>query len=476
VEAESAQTACAALAGVGTGAYTLDEWEGNDFVPGEPIAVALASATVSGSTIGPGQHALADLVPGTPFAMNVGAPYVPSGATTRLVAQSTSCERVEGRWSTAGGECDPAPFTLPTLPLSAVSLPAHGQTGGTTLSTTAALAAGIDASGESGWFSLPLTELTQESRQLYFPMAGGLTDGLTAELVVANHHMTATTTVDIFMLGAGGQLINLYTDPLPLCAGGVRSYDVTTLAGPITGGGRGPAVLSLRVTSTNRDLVLAPPISAVVVMRGNMDAAAYSGADSSNPFAILAGGRDQAAASVYAIPGARRNAGNPPQTTVIAVQSTRGAQNSQVYVDFYDQRGRLVADDAYFVTRGDGAAVIDLSRPMPSVGGGDMMSLPDGFVGTALVRGAAPRDSLAVVSFDLPRRPADARSAEPLQAARLPFALTEAVHVIRSSDPSVPTPTGTSTPPERPPTPTPTATGTRSWTVFLPSCTTPRTS
>jgi hypothetical protein len=134
----------------------------------------------------------------------------------------------------------------------------------------------------------------------------------------------------------------------------------------------------------------------------------------------------------------------------MAVQSTRGGGNSQVYVDFYDERGRLVVDDAYFNIRGDGAAVIDLSRPMQDVGGGTTFNLPDGFRGTAHVRPAAARENLALVAFDLARRATAVQ-----QTGRAPFAMWEASPLMRLPDPSIPTATPTGFPPPQPsPTPT----------------------
>lgn len=485
--------ACVELTRVALGDLSLNDWERAAFTPGEPIVTSLSLRAGNGAvTVVSGQPVAADLLgdSGRVFPRALSAPVVEAGTVVRTIALGAECAMLQGSWGPLHESTDcptTRPLTVAVPPMSAADLPASSSKGAYSFTTNRPTVGLASHMGPDGWYSLPLSIAGAETRQSYFPLAAGLVEGLTSELWVANQHMTATTTIDIFMLDGVGGLHKLITDPVPLCARATRVYDITALAGTLPPGRRGPSMLTLHVTSTNLTLPVAPAIGAGLILRSGGDAAAYAGFDGSSPLLNFTGGRDRTfpGTPVVAVEGVHRNVGQPASTTVMAVQSVRtGGNNTQVFVDFYDQSGTLVVHDAYFAAQGDGAAVIHLGRPMMPVGGGDPMELPDGFVGTALIRPQQPRETLGVLSFDLPAgvpRVATAAGAvelaidgnaaawiesAPLQA-RVPLAMHQGIPLIHPLDPSIPTATAT----EVQPTATPTGLATTpptSWALYLP--------
>jgi hypothetical protein len=289
------------------------------------------------------------------------------------------------------------------------------------------LASLVDWSDDRGWASYSLAEVETTSRMLYFPVVEGIVDDLRAELFVQSHSLVDATTIDLFLVATGGRLVAFETDPVPLCAGAIRSYDLGGLLERADHALEQGSVVSLRVTSTNRAVAEPPPISGAIVLGSSRDQAAYVGADHTSLLAGINRG-SRRGSPAFAVAGARLNHGDPPTTTVIVAQGKRGSDTAMVYADFYDAAGSLVVDDAFFLARGDGAIVIDPAAPLLNSGGGLAGTLPEGFVGTAEVWGTL-RNALVVTVIETG---ADAGRRVPGDGgvARAPLSMYEGLEIL----------------------------------------------
>ncbi len=481
-----APAACRALGDVESGALALAAWERTTWEPGAPVAVTLKASSAAGSTAVTGQPAIIDMVPGLAGRLGSrawGLPMVEEdGHTAALVINaSPQCTAIESATAPLyDGDCPTAQVATTYAPPYSARRTNHATPGGVVVAAPRPLAGLVEHQAPKGWYTYGLTPVIRDVRQVYFPLAAGPLEGMTSELWVTNNHVTATTTINLIMTNANGQVTKLVRDDVPLCPLSTRKYDVTDLAGEIPRQGRnGPPMLSLSVSSTNLDLPQAPPISAAILLETSLGTAAYAGFTSLNPLAALGVGRrdDIQGTPVIAVPGVKMAYGQPQATTALVVQAVRGGNVTRMYIDFIDADGKLVMDDAYFAARSDGGLLIDLAQPMGKVGGGDRSRLPAGFMGTALIRPEARRATLAVLAFDhaagdrrgpTPRAGAPSRpwwEQAPDQGDQVSLSTVGGLQLLRPPDPNAPTAT---TAPTRAPRATPTSI-VETAAVFLPS-------
>ncbi len=495
--------ACATFDAVRTGRQTMAAWEQQVWMQGhgEPIAVKVAAQTADAMTALSGQTSLAT---GRPGAMRDAGRVIRSlpvlwaggaGGRARLLNPSAQCLAANAAVGGSGpdGGCGPrADHRLAVPPHGAVSVPAPAAAvavGSLTLGAAAQqpsgnvqdAAAAADVLDARGWMSINDASMTAASQYgPAFPIAVAPFPGLTSELWVTNNHVTATVNVALVMFSGNLAVHATHNDPVPLCPGGTRRYDVQAIAGeipptqPRENGPVGAPLLSLRIEATSPQLPTFPPVSGVMVLRGDHGVTAYTGLAAPPELQALrgrpgAGGVDVAPVTV--IPNVKKLAGDARLSTYIGAMVLGNPQaENGIAVDFYDADGKPVVVGFQRALGNGPAAMFDLREVVARGRDGTAMRLPDGFVGTAVVRGGQNRGMLGVVAIDRPGDPVRPDAPRPLADGPAQAPATDrmsshtGVILPQWPDPDVPTPTplptrvpSTPTPTGPPPTQVPTA-------------------
>jgi hypothetical protein len=416
LKGSTAAASCAAFEAVAAGTGTLADWEKTAWTPGEAVAALLTAqdgSAATGFTAEPSAsnagiaNAGGDR-PGRPG--GAGSFVLPSvwpgsaGGHAMLMNVVTNCLTVNGRVGLGMTDSCSTPQTLQAQlpPLSSGMLSLPDQANGPAAFAGQFQGEVIPAASRqnaSGWLSYSGASASNQVGGVAFPLAIGPVPSTQAELLVTNMNVTATANVELVMFDGNRGLHKLYTDPVPLCAAGTRAYDITALAGEIPatmpgrGGAAGPPMLSLRLQGTTSQLPQAPLLAGVMVMQN-----AYGGLANSAATNVMQALRrqNQYIESWTVVPGVKKKAGPDRRSTLLAIQVIGNPQaENQALVDFYDAAGTKVNTQDLAVGLGDGpAGFVDLANLPPR------LQVPDGFVGTAVVRGQQNRGTLTVVALE----------------------------------------------------------------------------
>ncbi len=473
LDPERADDACAAFAPVQRGETTLAEWEAGVLrrAAGEPLAVLGEARLEDGRAAAmPAEASLAleSEVAGR-ISASLALARIDRGGTParlRLANTATTCARVETRVGPDSSSADCRPVDRANVELAAntaADLAAVTGPDGTAALSVERIArppaemlqltAAIDQRDDELWLRHAASRLsTPDSRILSFPLALSPLPDSRTELWVTNAHVTATVQVNLAMSDGNGQVLRNFNDPVGLCPGATRVYDILDLAGeipPSGRGGNGAPYLSLRVEGLAAELGEFAPIAGSLILRSPEGSFAYPGLNLPFEAAALRPRRDQLGgdhAVAAVLPGLKLRHGPQQMTSFVAIAGLGSAAgDNQVTIDFYDAEGNLVVEG--------------FQRPLQPVGffgleqvalrdGGAGQRLPDGFIGTAVIRGQRnPAAALGAVAIERPAQ-SDRQSAA-----------TGPIHAYTSQilrlwpDPDAPTPTP---PPTRPqPSPTP---------------------
>ena len=451
--------ACQSFAPVRRGAMSLAAWETSvqQAAPGEPIAV-LGEARAGAALIG-----LAGLT-GLPLpaaqtgrlSLTKALASVPAGREGRLrvVNASADCATIENRTGLPSetADCRPPRPAIDALgafaardlaaDFGSAEMAALTQLrSGSQPTDLLALGSGIDLRAPELWLRQTATTLgTADSRILAFPLAISPIEGSSSELWVSNAHVTATVQINLAMSDGNGQVIRNFNDPIGLCPGATRVYDILDLAGEIPPTGRGAAAepyLSLRVEGTSSQISEFAPIAGTLIVRQPGSGFAYAGLNLPFEANVIRPRRDQtdgANAIAAVLPGLKLRYGPERLTSFVAIAGLGSvAGDNAVTIDFYDADGNLVVTNFQRPLRP--VAFFDLTQVVLRDGGGQR--LPDGFVGTAVIRGQRnPGAAFGAIALERPAagdRPA---------AAGSPAVHAYASQLIRLwPDPDAPTPT-----------------------------------
>lgn len=422
LKGSSAAAACAAFGAVAGGSQTLADWEKTGWSVGEPVAALLtagAGSAWTGFTAEPSAsnagiaNAGGDR-PGRPggggsLVLPSVWPATQGGQAMLMNVVSTGCLTVNGRVGLGTTDtCGSSPglqAQVPPLSSGALSLPGTGNGprsfAGQYQGEVIPAASRQDA---GGWLSYSGAAASNQAGGVAFPLAIGPLPNTQAELLVTNLNMTATANVELVMFDGNRALQRLYTDPVALCAGGTRSYDITALAGEIPatvpgrGGAAGPPMLSLRLQGTSNLFPQAPQLAGVMVMQNGQGVTGYGGLANSPATNVMQALRrqNQYIQSWTVVPGVKKNVGTERRSTQLAIQVLGNPQaENQAVIDLYDATGAKVNTQDIMVGLGDGpAGFVDLANLPPR------LRIPDGFVGTAVVRGQQNRGTLGVVALE----------------------------------------------------------------------------
>jgi hypothetical protein len=429
--------ACASFQAVRDGQKTLMQWEQEVWNTsyGEPLAVQAVAAAGDGTTAFDGRPALGAgrTVGNQRVAQNLPVVWTDlKGARLRLFNTLPQC--LQGA-ATAGGTVEGS--DCPTPLQSRWNVPAYDATdlkldfgsaevGSLTMVGTAPqqgqppavltdLLATADRLDASGWLSYDRTPLlTANAGSIAFPMAVAPLDNLKSELWVSNHNVTATVTVNLLMFDGNQAIHQSYTDPVGLCPGATRRYNIQEIAGeippsnPPRGGGQaGPPVLSLRVEATSPVLQNFAPISGVMVFSSATGVTAYRGLNVPAELQALRGRAESdrtGPTSAVVLPGVKKAYGADRMTSFVMAMMLVGAQaENAITVDFYDSAGKPVVV-GFTRAMGQGpAAYFDLRDVVvPARGDAQAQRLPDGFIGTAVIRGQQNRGQMGAMAVERP--------------------------------------------------------------------------
>jgi hypothetical protein len=444
--ADQAASACQQFADVQAGRMSLGEWERTAWTPGEPLAVLAQGALPNAETGLAGEVALgvAGITGGRPDRPGAGGlrqvlPAVwPAGRGGRAVAlnMGTECATLNAR--VGAGDLSPCsatqalpPVQVPPLAAQALAVTSAGGPASITGQVQGEAILAAEGRDASGWWSYSGAGASNEWGGVAFPLAVGPLADTQAELYVTNVNVTATAKVELVMFDGNQGLHKLYADPTPLCAGGTRRYNVTQLAGtipPTSGhpGAEGPPLLSLRIQGTSNQTQQAPMLAGVMIVKNGQGVTAYGGQANSVGSQLFQAIRWlQPGFGVWTVvPGVKKNAGPDRRTTFLAMQTMGNPlTDSGAYVDLYDAQGRVVAGWVPIRLGTGPAGFLDL--------GSAGLHLPDGFVGTAVVRGLLNRGIMAVVAMDVAAAPGAGDTLVSWPGVILP----------RWPDPSIPTAT-----------------------------------
>jgi len=334
----------------------------------------------------------------------------------------------------------------------------------------------VERLDDSGWVSFGGVNHTAAGNDggLAFPLAVSALPNQRSELWVTNQHVTATAEINLLMFDGNQQVHRNYNDPVPLCPGGTRRYDILALAGDIPatrpgrgGGQEGAPLLALRVQGSNAALPTFLPLAGVMVLSSDVGVTAYSGLglaqDIAGALRGRLGGVDNAYRTAAVIPFAKKTVGDKRMTTAFGVMMVAGIQGENVFtVDVYDAAGRPVVQGFARQMGSSTGGFFDMRDVVVRRDGNMPARLPDGFVGTVVIHGQQNRGMVGVVAID---RPVDAaRPGMPLAGQDAPAQTTRRDELYSRSgnlliqwpDPSAPTPTNA---PTLRPSPTATATG-----------------
>lgn len=466
---------CGAFQAVRSGQTTLAAWERETHAArrGEPVAVLLSDQQGAQRLTLVGQTGLPSNVLGQRMEALRGLAAVPSarqGQRLRVFNSGANCNPAalrQGPASVKAADCRPAQAqNLDVGGYDARDLrPDLGdQPGGLTLGRSARdkppasdLAVGLEMTEAKGGYRLaaPISQAATGS-PLAFPIAVGPMTDQASELFITNLHITATVKVSLTMYDGNGAVQRLYNDPETLCAGATRRYDIQALAGtipPTTGRGGGqqrPPYLSLRAEATSAELPDFGPLAGTMIIRAAEGIIAYPGMTlpvEGQLFRARIDRVDGNGALVAVVPDVKKNHGPDRVSTYLTIMNLQAPHPENIVtIDFYDEAGNLVLSGVERAT--NPVAFLDTQEaikrginnggatPTPGVA----ETLPDGFRGTALVRGQRiPGTLLGVVAIEH-RTTVVPGPRTPLMLAG-PLSVSGSVLLPSWPDPSLPTPT-----------------------------------
>lgn len=476
LDAAAVPDACQAFQAVRSGQTPLANWERDVQAAqkGEPIAVLAVDHK--------GGHRLTSLGQ-TLFANNLvgqrteqlrglaGVADAQSGQTLRVFNSGANCNPAAlrlGPQAPKAADCRAgAPQSLDLGGYDARDLrpSLSGGTGGLTVARTARnlppasdLAMALEVVEAKGGYRMnALASGAASGGPLAFPMAVGPMTGQSSELLITNLHVTATAKIALTMYDGNGNVHRLYNDAEELCAGATRRYDIQALAGeipPTTGRGGGgpqrPPYLSLRAEATSAQLPDFVPLAGSLRIQSNEGLVAYAGQylPAEQPlFRSRIDRVDGNGSLVAVVPDVKKNYGPDQLSTYLAIMNLQAPHPENIVsIDFYDESGKLVLggveraltpvaflDTQEAVKRGvnNGGAT-----PTP----GPVEGLPDGFRGTALVRGQRIPGTLFTVLAIEHRTTTPPGPRTPVMLAA-PLSVSGSVLLPSWPDPSIPTPT-----------------------------------
>lgn len=475
LDAAAVPDACQAFQAVRSGQTPLGNWEREVQAAqkGEPIAVLAVDQK--------GAHRLTSLGQAL-FVGNLVGQRTEQVRGLSGVAGAASGQRL--RVFNSGANCNPATLRLgPQAPKAADCRTDPGQSldlggydardlrptlaggaGGLTVARTARnlppasdLALGLEVLEAKGGYRLSAPpSVATAGGPLAFPMAVGPMTEQASELLITNLHVTATARIALTMYDGNGNVHRLYNDPEELCAGATRRYDIQALAGEIpstTGRGGGqprPPYLSLRAEATSAQLPDFVPLAGTMSIRSAEGVVAYAGQylPAEQPlFRSRIDRVDGNGSLVAVVPDIKKNWGPDQLSTYLAIMNLQAPHPENIVsIDFYDESGTLVL--AGVERPLTPVAFLDtqeaIKRP-GAVGGatptpGPIESLPDGFRGTALVRGQRIPGTLFMVLAIEHRTTTPPGPRTPLMLAA-PLSVSGSVLLPSWPDPSLPTPT-----------------------------------
>lgn len=441
--------ACASFQAVRTGQKTLMQWEQEVWNSsyGEPLAIEAVAAAGDGTTAFDGRPALGagrtvgnqrvaqtlpvvwtDLKGARLRLFNTLPQCIQGAATAGGTVEGSDCPgRRESRWVMPAYDATDLKPDFGSAEVGSLALVGTAPQQGQPPAILTDLLATADRLDASGWLSYDRTPLsTANPGSIAFPMAVAPLDNLKSELWVSNHNVTATVSVNLLMFDGNQAIHQSYTDPVGLCPGATRRYDIQEIAGEIApsspprggNGQAGPPVLSLRVEATSPLLQNFAPISGVMVLSSASGVTAYRGLTVPAELQALRGrpeGDRTGPTSAVVLPGVKKAYGADRMTSYVMAMMLVGAQaENAITVDFYDSAGKPVVV-GFTRAMGQGpAAFFDLRDVVvPGRGGAQPQRLPDGFIGTAVVRGQQNRGQMGAVAVE---RPVPAGATRPLAA------------------------------------------------------------
>ena len=447
-------------------AWARDHWWPS---PGEPLATVWVGTAAAGRAASSGLPAtgVREILGGVGGPQAAVLPYVGPEGRAHWVNAESDCLGVTARSGEgqADAACPPLARLDAELPPLAVRDPlALVDTTATALAGQGRgeLLAVADLLDGGGWSSYSAgsarRSVALDRASTAFPVVISPLGESEAELWVTNQHVTRTARITLLMWDGNQDPIVPHIDPVVLCAGASRRYDIRALAGdipPTNANRRGdvnvrqPPYLSLRVESVSEDGSVFLPVAAMVRLSGVEGTGAYGGLN----LPLLS------AASVLRGDGAVR--GTPPMVTIVpdvhigygprristflATMTIAPSANAerQALVDLYDEHGRRVAESLRISMGSGPGGFLDLALVGSRLGD----RFPGGFRGTAVVRGSLNRGAIGVVALN---RPAGTDAPPPLSDD---VTVHPGIVVARGPDPSVPT--ATPRPTRLPPSPTP---------------------
>ncbi len=466
---------CGAFQAVRSGQTTLAAWERETHAAkrGEPMAVLLVDQQGTQRLTLVGQTGLPSNVLGQRMEAVRGLAAVPSarqGQRLRVFNGGANCNPVALRQGSANAKAaDCRPAQAQNLDVSGYDArdlrPSLGdQPGGLTLSRSARdkppaadLAVGLEMSEAKGGYRLaaPISQAATGA-PLAFPLAVGPMTEQASELFITNLHITATVKIAVTMYDGNGAVQRLYNDPEALCAGATRRYDIQALAGtiPLTtgrgGGQQRPPYLSLRAEATSAELPDFGPLAGTMIIRAAEGIIAYAGMTlpaEGQVFRPRIDKVDGNSALVAVVPDVKKNWGPDRVSTYLSIMNLQAPHPENIVtIDFYDEAGNLVLNGverainpvAFLDTQEAIKRGVNNGGATPTPGA--VETLPDGFRGTALIRGQRiPGTLLGVVAVEH-RTNGVPSPRTPLMLAG-PLSISGSVLLPSWADPSLPTPT-----------------------------------
>jgi hypothetical protein len=424
------RAACRELVKVAEGMLEHSSWASTHWWRGHgtPLAVTWLGSGAAGRAASEGLPAtgLSEILGSIGGASAAVLPQVAAGGQARWVNAEDNCLPLSARAGAAAIDetCSPSELRRLELPplsvFDATSLAATSSAGET--SALAALGRGelvaaADSADARGWASYaaggPRLPQVQQSATTALPLVITPLGASEAQVWVTNQHPTRTAKVSLLMWDGNQAQLVPYRDPLGLCAGATRSYDIRAIAGeipPTNANRRGdvnepqPPYLSLRAEAISEDGSTFVPVAAVSVVEGSQGVGAYGGLNL--PILAAAGGlrRDGVIRGVpplvTIVPDVRIGHGPQRISTFLAVMTISPDANAerQALVELYDEQGQSVGEPFRIQMGAGPGGFLDLALVAGRLGA----RFPNGFRGTAVVRGALNRGAIGVVAMNRP--------------------------------------------------------------------------
>lgn len=479
---EQSRAACRELAKVAEGAQDHNVWSSTYWWRGHgtPLALTWLGSGAAGRAASEGLPAtgLSEILGSLGGASAAVLPRVAAGGQARWVNAEDSCLPLSARAAEAAVDetCSPPEMRRLELPplavFDATSLAATSDAGeGSALAALGRgeLIAAADSADARGWTSYaagpPRLPQVQQSATTALPLVITPLGASEAQVWVTNQHPTRTAKVSLLMWDGNQAQLVPFRDPLGLCPGATRSYDIRAIVGeiPPTNARRGdvnepqPPYLSLRAEAVSEDGSTFVPVAAVSVVEGSQGVGAYGGLNL--PILAAAGGlrRDGVIRGVppmvTIVPDVRIGHGPERISTFLAVMTISPDANAerQALVELYDEQGQRVAEPLRIQMGAGPGGFLDLALVAGRLGA----RFPGGFRGTAVVRGALNRGAIGVVAMNRPTGSDAPPSGDQVT-------VHTGLVIARGPDPAIPTATPrsdridpTATPPRSRMTPTP---------------------